>query len=247
MRGRKKARTGRRVHAIGVVSLTLIALGAGASIARADDSQIRISEVYSDASSAHGDYIELQMMADGQTIPAGSAIRLCNATTSACVTFDFPPNSTLPASISQRTVLLGWTDNPSADFAVGANLNPPATGGGACFYQSVSPSPEVPIDCVSWGNFTGSLPSVGSPAPALNASQSLTRTEARGCSTLLDTPDDTDNSAADFTLATPSPRSNLQTPTEHPCPAAPAKKKCKKKKKHRSAAASKKKCKKKKK
>ena len=231
MRGREKARVRRRVRVIGVGSLTLIALGACASIARADDSQIRISEVYSDASASHGDYIELQMMADGQTIPAGSAIRLCNATTSACVTFNFPPNATLPASISQRTVLLGWNDNPNADFAVGASLNPPPTGGGACFYQSVAPSPEVPIDCVSWGNFTGSLPSVGSPGPALNASQSLTRTEARGCSTLLDAADDTDNSAADFTLATPSPRSNLQTPTEHPCPAAPAKKKKRKKKK----------------
>ena len=234
------------------VLLGLLALGIGAGAARADDSQIRISEVYSDASAAHGDYIELQMMADGQTIPAGSAIRLCNATCSASVDFLFPPNATLPASLSQRTFFLGWSDNPNADFQVGANLNPPPTGGGACFYQSVAPSPEIPIDCVSWGNFTGALPSVGSPGPALNAGQSLTRTEARGCATLLDAPDDTDNSSADFSLATPSPRNNLQTPSEHACPPAPApapvKKKCKKKKKHsRSAVAAKKKCKKKKK
>ena len=230
--------------------LALLIVGACASAARADDSQIRISEVYSDASAAHGDYIELQMMADGQTIPAGSAIRLCNATCSASVDFLFPPNATLPASLSQRTFYLGWSDNPNADFQVGASLNPPPTGGGACFYQSVAPSPEIPIDCVSWGNFTGALPSVGSPGPALNAGQSLTRTEARGCATLLDAADDSDNSAADFSLATPSPRNNLQTPSEHACPPAPApvaKKKCKKKKKHRSAVAAKKKCKKKKK
>jgi hypothetical protein len=185
------------------------------------------------------------MMADGQTIPAGSAIHLCNATCSASIDFTFPPNA-LPASVSQRTVLLGWDDNPNADFGVSAGLNPPPAGGGACFYQSLSPA--IPIDCVSWGNFSGPLPSVGSPAPALSVSQSLTRTEARGCSTLLDAPDDTDNSAADFSLATPSPRNNLQTPSEHACPPAPpVKKKCKKKKKHsRSAVAAKKKCKKKK-
>ena len=247
MRGREKARFRRRVPLIGAAGLAVLALGATASIARADDSQIRISEVYSDANATatgHADYIELQMMADGQTIPAGSALHLCNATCSASIDFTFPPNS-LPASVSQRTVLLGWDDNPNADFGVSAGLNPPPLGGGACFYQSVSPT--IPIDCVSWGNFSGALPSVGSPGPALNVSSSLTRTEARGCATLLDAPDDTDNSAADFSLATPSPRSILQTPTEHACPPAPVKKKCKKKKHHRSAVASKKKCKKKKK
>lgn len=221
-------------------------LVAFAPIARADDSQIRISEIYSDGNAGptgHADFIELQLMADGQTIPAGSAIHLCNATCSASIDFVFPANS-LPASTSQRTVLLGWNDNPNADFGVANGLNPPPAGGGACFYQSLSPA--IPIDCVSWGNFSGPLPSVGSPAPALNASQSLTRTEARGCSTLLDAPDDTDNSAADFSLATPSPRNNLQTPSEHSCPPAPAKKKCKKKQHSHSAVASKKKCKKKK-
>ena len=245
MSGREKASFRRRAGLIGVAALAAL-FTLGPAVARADDSQIRISEVYSDASAAHGDYIELQMMADGQTVPAGSAIRLCNSTCSASVDFLFPPNATLPASISQRTFFLGWSDDPNADFQVGANLNPPAAGGGACFYQSVSPSPEIPIDCVSWGNFTGALPSVGSPAAALNAGQSLTRTEARGCGTLLDAPDDSDNSAADFSLTTPSPRNNLQTPSEHACPPAPVKKKkCKKKKHSHSAVASKKKCKRK--
>jgi hypothetical protein len=243
----EKALIRRRLGLIGLGALALLSLGPFAAIARADDSQIRISEVYSDANaSLHSDYIELQMMADGQTIPAGSAIRLYNANASASVTFNFPPSVTLPASLSQRTLLLGWDDNPNADFSVNAGLNPPPAGGAACYYRSVSPSPEIPVDCVSWGAFTGAVPSVGSPAAALNAGQSLTRTEARGCATLLDAPDDTDNSAADFALATPSPRNNLQTPSEHPCPAAPVKKKCKKKKHHRSAAAAKKKCKKKK-
>ena len=234
-----------------VTALTLVALGATASLARADDSQIRISEVYSDASANKNDFIELQLLADGQTIPAGAAVRLCNATMSACVDFSFASQIDLPASVSQRTVLLGWNTNPNADLAVGASLNPPPVGGAVCYYHSLSPA--IPVDCVSWGTFSGSLPSVGSPAPALNASESLTRTEARGCSTLMEAVDDSDNSAADFSLTAPSPRNNLQTPTETPCLPAVAplatpapKKKCKKKnKRHASAVAAKKKCKKK--
>jgi hypothetical protein len=243
--------------------LALVALGATASLARADDSQIRISEVYFDGSVAHGDFIELQLLADGQSIPGtgnatGASIRLCNGNHSNCVFFDFPPNAPLPASNAQRTVLFGWDDNPNTDFGELAadappNLNSfPLAGGDACYFRSAAPS--IPIDCMSWGNSTGLSPSVGSPAPALNAGQSLTRGEGRGCPTLMEAIDDSDNSVADFSLATPSPRNNLQTPTETPC-VAPAsappptttpvtrKKKCKKKK-HKSSAVVAKKCKK---
>src|SRR2546430_13315989 len=99
---REKARF-RRLGVIATAALALVALGACASVARADDSQIRIKQVYTDGTAAHGDYIELQMMADGQTIPAGSAIRMCNATCSGEVDFLFPPNATLPASTRHRT------------------------------------------------------------------------------------------------------------------------------------------------
>ncbi len=235
-------------------ALAVVAVVGFSSTALADDSQIRISEVYLDGSASHGDFVELQMLADGQTIPANAAIRMCNANASLCINFLFPPNS-LAASTSQRTILFGWDDNSNTDFGIPAATSPPnlnnfpLTGGHACYMESVAPN--IPIDCVSWGNSTGTAPSVGSPAPALNASQSLTRTEARGCSTLMEAIDDSDNSSADFSLATPSPRNNLATPTEHACPppavVTPKKKKCKKKKKHRSAeTAKKKKCKKKK-
>jgi hypothetical protein len=235
-----------------VVGLALIALGATASLARADDSQIRISEVYSDASANKTDFVELQLLADGQSIPAGAAVRLCNATASACVNFSFSSQIDLPASLSQRTILLGWDTNPNADLQVGASLNPPPLGGSVCYYQSLSPA--IPIDCVAWGTSTGAVPSVGSPAPALNATESLTRTEARGCSSLMEAVDDSDNSATDFFLTSPTPRNNLQTPTEAPCPPAispvptttttTTKRKCKKKKRHASAVVAKKRCKK---
>jgi hypothetical protein len=231
--------------------LALVALGATASLARADDSQIRISEVYSDGSASHGDFVELQLLADGQEIPANAAIRICTATGSTCVNYLFPASS-LPASVSQRTVLVGWFDNANADFGIPANFNFPIAGGSACYMQSVAPSPNVPIDCVAWGTYTAGAVSVGSPAPALNGTQSLTRSEARGCPTLMEAVDDSDNSAADFSLAPLSPRSNFDTPTEAACPApvAPVTPgttagKCKKKKHHASAVVAKKKCKKK--
>jgi hypothetical protein len=84
--------------------------------------------------------------------------------------------------------------------------------------------------------------------------QTLVRTISRGCPTLLDAPDDTNSSNADFALGAATPRNNAATPTEKPCTTGSgstgtaAKKKCKKKKKKHSAeSAKKKKCKKKKK
>jgi hypothetical protein len=242
-----------------VAALALVALGATASLARADDSQIRISEVYLDGTAAHSDFIELQLLADGQAIPGtgmagGAAIRLCTFNHATCVFFDFPADSSLAASNNQRTVLFGWSDNPNTDFSTGVGLNVFQTSGGdACYFSSAAPNPNILRDCVSWGNSTGLAPSVGSPAPAMDGVQSLTRTEARGCSSLMEAVDDSDNSAADFSLTSPTPRNNFQTPTETPCLPATVpvptptatKKKCKKKH-HSSAVVAKKKCKKKK-
>ena len=132
-------------------SLALIALGATASLARADDTQIRISEVYNDTTAAHGDFVELQLLADGQQIPTNSAIRICTPTGSTCANYLFPANS-LPASVSQRTILVGWDDNPNADFGIPASFNFPFAGGSACYETSVGPN--VPRDCVAWGTYT---------------------------------------------------------------------------------------------
>jgi type II secretory pathway pseudopilin PulG len=252
---------------LGVTVLALIALLALSPLARADDSQIRISEVYSDGTAAHRDFIELQLLADGQSIPGtgnpgGASIQVCNAMHTVCTAhFLFPADSSLPAALSQRTVTFGWEDNPSytPDFTIPANtpapnLNFPIAGGDACYYTATNPN--LPRDCVAWGASTGNAPSVGTPAPAMNGALSLTRTEARGCPTLMEAVDDTDDSASDFSLTSPTPRSNFATPSEVKCQAAaPApppplvtvtKKKCKKKA-HHSAAAAKKKCKRKKK
>ena len=57
----------------------------------------------------------------------------------------------------------------------------------------------------------------GTPAPALVSGMALRRSIAPGCSTLLEPSDDTNDSATDFSLTTPNPRSNSVTPTEMPC------------------------------
>ena len=69
-----------------------------------------------------------------------------------------------------------------------------------------------------WGTFSGSLtPPVAPNAPALAAGQSLSRSIAPGCATLLESADDTDSSAADFALGVPTPRPSSVTPTETAC------------------------------
>jgi len=126
--------------------------------------------------------------------------------------------------------------------------------GAVCITQNNGPT-YTPIDCVSYGNFTGNLPSAGTPAVQTPFETTLERKITSGCATVLDSADDTNNSSADFAASTNPPRNNAATPTETPCSTpsvggtgttgtTPAKK-CKKKK-HRSAEAAKKKCKKKK-
>ncbi len=76
------------------------------------------------------------------------------------------------------------------------------------------------IDCVSWGNFSGSLPSpAGEPAApgGIPDGMALRRSIDADCPTALDPEDDRDNSAADFALVFPAPRPNSVVPTEHSC------------------------------
>ena len=56
----------------------------------------------------------------------------------------------------------------------------------------------------------------------MTAGKSLERSIAQGCATKLDGPDDSDDSATDFSERTPSPRNNTVTPTETNCPVPPA-------------------------
>lgn len=201
--------------------LALTGLIAGTAVfvapAEANHHVMQIREVFPGTSDTS--FVELQMWAGGQDVVAGQDITVYGPTGVLTHTFTFAGNPTGgggDSGANQRTILVGESTAAGSPDFTDNGLNIPSGGGAVCFLSI----PFGPIDCVSWGNFTGTLPSAaGDPAAPLGvtAGQSLERSIARNCSTLLDTADDSDQSADDFAQATPSPRNNSVTPTEVAC------------------------------
>jgi hypothetical protein len=175
---------------------------------------MQIREVYPGSPAAtEAEYVELQMWASGQSLVDGHVLRSYDAagnpTGSSAFTRD------VGNSANQSTLLLATAQaeaqfGVAADAALAAGSLSPA-GGAVCWET---------IDCVSWGSFSGTLPgSAGSPAvPAgIPDGMALRRSIARGCTTLLDPADDSDNSVEDFAAASPLPRPNSVPPTERTC------------------------------
>ena len=197
------------------VVLTLVGLAVLAPTAQGSYHLMKISEVYPGSSGGADDaFVELQMYAAGQNFVSGKRLSFYDPTGSN------NPTSTFAADVangqSQRTILVGDTGVPGADLtdsSLGDDLDD--SGGAVCFED---PAVTTPVDCVAWGAFANPLLlPVGTPAPACPDDRSLTRSLASGCATLLESGDDTDDSAADFALTTPSPRPNSTLPTETPC------------------------------
>jgi hypothetical protein len=170
-------------------------------------------------------YIELQMYAPGQNLVNGHNLTFWDADG---LVLGMPtPVQTIalggpnpPNGQNQRTILIGDSGLAGRDFTVdltpffdqtqGANL---VFAGAVCFEAN-------PVDCVSWGAFTGAanLPDhatpYGNPLPVTFA---LKRSISRGCATLLDAGDDTNNSQADFAPVQRAPRPNATAPSEKEC------------------------------
>ena len=209
----------RMAHALLVTTLAAGGLMASSSPARAAFHLMMIREVSAGSGlGPEGDFVELQMYASGQNLVAGKHVRIFkDGMMTASATF--PAN--VANGANQATVLVSPDPGLSADATLSAEI--PADGGKACFVDETTPpyprsvdSIDTFIDCVAWGSQPGD-PDTGPPAPAIPAGQSIERTIVRGCSTALDLPDDTNDSGADFQVATPSPRPNSMTPTETPC------------------------------
>jgi hypothetical protein len=153
------------------------------------------------------DFVELQMYSPGQTQLAGHVITTYGPTGTLMQTFTLDEN--VPNGQSQRTILIG---SLSVDEDLTESMTIPVNGA-LCFEN---------IDCVAWGsisNFTNLTSPAGTPVPGgMPGEDSLQRKITAGCPTLLQASDDTDNSAADFQAAFPTPRNNSVTPTESPCP-----------------------------
>jgi hypothetical protein len=179
-----------------------------------------IREVYPGSAAAPAaEYVELQMWAEGQNLVAGHLLRTYDATGSVTGTNSFPAD--VPRGSNQSTMVLATPEAEAqfgflADTAITPSGQLDPGGGAVCWEQ---------IDCVAWGNFSGSLPSpAGSPAaPAgIPDGMALRRTIAPGCATLLEPGDDRDSSATDFVPAFPAPRPNAVAPSERPAESAVA-------------------------
>ena len=188
-----------------------------APAAQASFHLMSIREVYP-GSAAHpsSGYVELQMYASGQNFVSGQALTVYNAAGTATGTFTFGSN--VANAANQQTILIGDSGVQSAfgvapDLAV-SGIGIAAAGGAACWAGS--------IDCVSWGSFGGTTPS-GSPADpsGIPDGEALRRTIEPACSTLLEGVDDSNQSANDFSDATPDPRSNSSPIVETACTAPP--------------------------
>lgn len=186
----------------------------GAGQAAATFHLMQIREVYpGSTTSLEAEYVELQMWASGQNLVAGHVLRSYDAAGNVIATSSFSHD--VSAAANQSTLLLA-TPQAEAQFGVAGDA-PLAAGslspaGGAVCWET--------IDCVSWGSFSGTLPSpAGTPAApgGIPDGMALRRSIAGGCAAFLDPADDNDNSAADFALVAPAPRPNSVAPVEHSC------------------------------
>jgi hypothetical protein len=198
-----------------------VAFGAVASSASATFHLMKVREVSPGTNGLDNSYIEVQMYAPFQSfLSNGAKLAVCNST---CLTGpkEFTGFANVPNGDSQDTVLFGDSGVPSADFPVNLNLDQLEAGGAVCYVSEPGFT-----DCVSWGNFSenstlttayDSSANPGTPAPALTSGMALRRSSSAGCPTALEASDDTNNSAADFSVTSPNPRSNSVVPTEMPC------------------------------
>ena len=194
---------------VALASLLALAWPAAAS---ATFHEMSIREVYPGSlAQPESEYVELQMWAAGQNHVEGHVLKTYNASGGTTSTNTFA--SDVSGSANQSTILLATSAaeaefGVSGDTALSAGKLDPA-GGAVCWEN---------LDCVSWGSFSGSLPSpAGSPAAAIPDGMALRRTISPGCATLLEPTDDHDNSAADFSAVFPAPRPNSVAPSERGC------------------------------
>jgi hypothetical protein len=195
-----------------------------ASVAPAAHHLVRIREVFpgSTLKGANAEYIELQLTAAGEnqfTAFGTTTVRFYDnagaPTNSQTFAMDPPnPQNQRSVLVATPTAQTAFGVTPDLTFSADTNsLNP--LGGAACWDSQFF----GPLDCVSWGNFTGSpISPTGTAASAITDESSLTRSIAAGCPTLFELGDDTNNSATDFANATPTPRNNAATPDEVGCP-----------------------------
>jgi hypothetical protein len=183
----------RRIAArlLAACSLAAAGLVASAGSAAADFHLMKVDEVFAGTGSdATADFVELEMVAEGQGNVSGHPLQLFDASG---VRFDCDlpadvPNDNAGDEILFATAAAEATLPVNADFVIPPMLD--GSSGAACF---------AGVDCVSWGSFGGTTPSpAGTPFPGgIPGGQSIDRVV------------DTNNSAVDFTTVAPNPETNV--------------------------------------
>lgn len=184
--------------------------------AAADFHFVSVREVFPGETAApSAQYVELQAYASGQNFVANHSVTFYDAsgTPFPAETFD----KDVSDGRNQMTFVMAAPEAESrfgivADETMAPGLISPA-GGAVCW---------AALDCVSWGNFSGALPSPAGSAAAptgIPDGMALRRTITPGCPTLLEASDDRDDSATDFASVFPSPRPNSVAPSESACSA----------------------------
>lgn len=151
-------------------------------------------------------YVMIQMYTGGQNQVGGHQISVFNASGTLVQNFAF--GGAVANGGAQARILIATSEavalfGMSADLTMTAVL-PPA-GGKVCF-------DAVPVDCLAWGNYSGSMTGIGTPfnvaaglVPGVAAHRRL---DVSGGVGTLEAGDDTDNCASDFVAAAPLPRNN---------------------------------------
>ncbi len=185
-----------------------------AAPAQASFHLIKIREVYPGSVPMLGTdaYVELQAYSSGQNLL--STHTLTGYDNAGAPTGSCPFSGPVANSADQMAVLIADSAGPAnADLSCSALQLAPSAG--AVCWGTDQP---VPPDCMSWGSFSGSLGSpTGTPASSPPPGMALRRSISAGCATLLEASDDTNNSAADFSVTTPLPRNNAAPITETAC------------------------------
>lgn len=182
---------------------------------------IKVREIYAgSATNPMSQYVELQMYSGQQIFLAGHTLSVYDATGKDVGDFTFQGIVTNGAN--QAYVLLATPQaqtefNVTADLAMTPVLTP--GGGKVCWATDQNP----PVDCASWGNYSGPAGDAGSPFAAstgIPPGSAMQRKISGGADpNTLEADDDTNDSATDFQLAQPDPHSNgSAAPSSSPPP-----------------------------
>jgi hypothetical protein len=220
--GEDYRRRARRRAIVAIAACAIVALVVPA-LASADNHLVKLRELNAGSNAAPGDeYVEVQMYENGENLFSQTGVSVDLYAANGTQTLSFHPTTDVPNAQSQRRALFATqsaqtTFGKNADYTLPAGDHIQNAGGAVCYVSAFSGF----LDCVSWGNFSGSLPSPThgnfAPMSGIPNGKAIDRSIKRGCETLLEGSDDTDR-PSNWSAGTPDPLNNADRPHEHACP-----------------------------